>query len=101
VPTRLLEYEGTWEELVARAPEFQGRRVRLLVILDDDDTRASIVAPAARLLLKMPPEKRDRILREQAALMEKEYRTDSQLTDFEAFGPNDLIDEYPDNVADP
>jgi hypothetical protein len=98
VPTRLLEFEGTWEELLARAPEFQGRRLRLLVVLDDD-AWPSTVAPVARHLLKLPPDERDRILREQAAVMEAEYRTDPQLTDFEAFGPNDLIGEHPGNDA--
>jgi hypothetical protein len=41
-------------------------------------------------LRKLPPGQRDSILREQAALMEEEYRTNPELTDFEAFGPDDL-----------
>lgn len=30
--TPLLELEGTWEEIAARAPEFAGQRVRLIVL---------------------------------------------------------------------
>jgi hypothetical protein len=33
--TALLELEGTWEEIAARASEFAGRRVRLTVLAED------------------------------------------------------------------
>ena len=48
----------------------------------------------AEELLRLPLEERDRILAAQAALAEEEYRTNCELTDFEAFSENDLYDEY-------
>jgi hypothetical protein len=41
-------------------------------------------------LRQLPPEKRDAILAEAAALAEAEYRSDVALTAFEAFGERDL-----------
>ena len=41
-------------------------------------------------LRKLPVDERNTILAEQAALLEEEYRTNRDLTDFEAFGPRDL-----------
>ncbi len=35
----LLDLEGTWEEIQARAPEFAGRRVRLLVLGTEPETK--------------------------------------------------------------
>ncbi|HEY7127616.1 MAG TPA: hypothetical protein VH540_27055 [Ktedonobacterales bacterium] len=52
--------------------------------------------PTAIELLKLPPEERDKILEEQAILAEELYRTDRDLTGFEAFGEDDLYDEYPE-----
>jgi hypothetical protein len=46
--------------------------------------------------MRLPFEERERILAEQAALAEEEYRTNPDLTDFEAFGEDDLYDEYPE-----
>jgi len=40
-----LELEGTWEEIAARAPEFAGRRVRLIV-LGEADQKPSAETPA-------------------------------------------------------
>jgi hypothetical protein len=40
-------------------------------------------------LVKLPAEKRDEILEAAAALAEEEYRTNRELTDFEAFGEDD------------
>ena len=51
---------------------------------------------SAAELLKLPLEERDRILAAIAAEAEEEYRTNRELTDFEAFGEGDLYDEYPD-----
>ena len=45
---------------------------------------------SAEELRKLPVEKRDAILAEQAALMEEEYRNNPELTSFEAFGQDDL-----------
>lgn len=50
----------------------------------------------AEELLKLPLEERDHILAAQAALAEEEYRTNRDLTNFEAFGEGDLYDEYAD-----
>ncbi len=47
-------------------------------------------------LMRLPFEERERILAEQAALAEEEYRTNPELTEFEAFGEDDLYDEYPE-----
>jgi hypothetical protein len=50
----------------------------------------------ARELLRLPREERDVILAEQAALAEEEYRTNPELTGFEAFGDKDLFVDHPD-----
>ena len=44
-------------------------------------------------LRKLPPEERDAVLEAAAALAEEAYRTDPALTDFEAFGKDDLHGE--------
>ena len=44
-------------------------------------------------LRKLPPDQRDAILAAAAALAEDLYRNDPQLTDFEAFGEEDLYGE--------
>jgi acyl-CoA reductase-like NAD-dependent aldehyde dehydrogenase len=41
-------------------------------------------------LRRLPPEQRDAILEEAAALAEEEYRNNLELTAFEAFGKDDL-----------
>ena len=41
-------------------------------------------------LRKLPPDQRHAILAAAAALAESDYRTNTQLTDFEAFGEDDL-----------
>ena len=46
---------------------------------------------------KLPPAERDRILRTQAKKAEQEYRTNVELTEFEAFGPHDLYVESSDS----
>jgi hypothetical protein len=51
----------------------------------------------ARELLRLSREQRDAILAEQAAQMEEEYRTNPELTAFEAFGEKDLYVEHPDS----
>lgn len=47
-------------------------------------------------LLKLPREERDRILAVAAEDAADEYRTNPELTDFEAFGEDDLYDDYPE-----
>jgi hypothetical protein len=44
-------------------------------------------------LRRLPAEQRDAILEAQATLAEAEYRDNPELTDFEAFGKDDLYGE--------
>jgi hypothetical protein len=48
---------------------------------------------AASELRKLPREERDAILQAAAALAEEVYRDNPELTDFEAFGEDDLYGE--------
>ncbi|MBE9094875.1 MULTISPECIES: hypothetical protein [unclassified Tychonema] len=34
---QLLEFEGTWEEVLAHSSEFSGRRVRITVLANEDE----------------------------------------------------------------
>ena len=54
---------------------------------------------SARNLLKLPLHERDAILEKQAAEAEMEYRTNPDLTDFEAFDEDDLYGESADSEA--
>ena len=47
----------------------------------------------AQELRRLPAAERDAILAAAAALAENDYQTDRQLTDFEAFGEDDLHGE--------
>ena len=47
-------------------------------------------------LRRLPPEERDAILAAAAAAAESDYRHDRDLTDFEAFGENDLYGDSSD-----
>jgi len=49
----------------------------------------------ARELLRMPAAERERVLARMAEAAEEEYRTNPELSEFEAFGEDDLYDEYP------
>jgi len=44
-------------------------------------------------LRTLPPDERDAVLAEAAAIAEDEYRSNRMLTDFEAFGEDDLHGE--------
>lgn len=116
--SQLLEFEGTWEELALHEAEFRGRKLLLKILPEVEESNAQMQdtsqgemeadansqdteaayppAPSARELLKLPLKERDRILAAQAALLAEEYRTNPDLNCFEAFGPNDLYDEYPE-----
>jgi hypothetical protein len=48
-------------------------------------------------LRKLPPEQRAAILAEQAALLEEEYRSNPELTAFEALGEDDLYVDRSDS----
>jgi hypothetical protein len=54
------------------------------------DTTETSKVWTAEELRKLPPEQRDSILEAAAASAEEEYRTNPDLTDFEAFGDKDL-----------
>ena len=47
-------------------------------------------------LRKLPPAERDAIMEAAAALAEKEYRNNPELTAFEAFGKDDLYGDSAD-----
>jgi hypothetical protein len=47
----------------------------------------------AKDLRRLSPDERDAILAAAAMLAENEYRTNTQMTDFEAFGEDDLHGE--------
>ena len=62
-----------------------------------NDVTRSVANPKQRLsvseLQKLPLEERNAVLEVQAAVAEPIYRQDSRLTDFEAFGEDDLRGE--------
>ena len=47
-------------------------------------------------LMKLPRAARERILAAQVAAAAEEYHTNPDLAEFEAFGEDDLYDEYPE-----
>ena len=47
-------------------------------------------------MLRLTPEQRGDVMRRSAELAEEDYRTNPELLCFEAFGENDLYDDYPD-----
>ena len=53
----------------------------------------------ATVLLRLFPAERDAILAEQAAALADEYRNNPDLTDFEAFGDEDLYVDSSDSEA--
>jgi hypothetical protein len=70
---------------------------RVLDFLHQMAPRAGLPSEAAELkhwtatdLLAMPAAHRDAILEAAAAMAESDYRNDPELTDFEAYGPDDL-----------
>ena len=91
----ITEIEGTWEEVSLRAAEFAGRRLRVIVLPPEESEPSSERRWTAQELLKLPPSERDHILAAQAALAEQVYRSDPELTNFEAFGDEDFFDETP------
>jgi acyl-CoA reductase-like NAD-dependent aldehyde dehydrogenase len=61
--------------------------------MSSDVTGTGVKRWTAAELRKLPPEKRDAILEAAAAQAEAEYRSNAELTDFEAFGKDDLYVE--------
>ncbi len=95
--TPILEIEGTWEELSARASEFSAHRMRLLVLPIEEapDTTDPRRRPTVRELLRMPLQQREPILDAQAADAEDTYRNSRDLFEFDTLGDADLYDETP------
>jgi hypothetical protein len=62
---------------------------------DATDSQVERRRYAASELRALPPTERDAILEAQAAEAEHQYRNDPLLTDFEAFGEDDLDDGAP------
>jgi hypothetical protein len=72
-----------------------GQRVQVQVTAatDGNEPMSSITASALR---KMPREQRQAILAAAAELAEEDYRSDKDLTGFEAFSEEDLDDDRSD-----
>ena len=56
----------------------------------------TVIQPTARHLRKLPKKERDAILEAAAKAAEQEYRRNSELTAFEAFGKDDLYGDSSD-----
>jgi hypothetical protein len=59
--------------------------------MSNDNARPTRPGWTAAELRKLPAAERDAILETAAALAEEEYRTNKELTAFEAFGEEDLL----------
>jgi acyl-CoA reductase-like NAD-dependent aldehyde dehydrogenase len=81
--------------VVPRAPLPEGAQVEIRL------SEAPAPVPAARLtpaeLRRMPREQRQAILAAAAELAEEDYRTDKELTGFEAFSEEELNDDESDS----
>ena len=71
-------YEGTWDEIATHAPEFRGRRLRLLVLSDEPSPSLE----ERRAFIRLPLEGRRRILAEQAERLAEHYESDTEWRDF-------------------
>lgn len=89
--------DGTLDLHVPNLPP--GERVTVTIEVPDMPTGESEGACryTARELLKMPAEERDRIMERAAAEAAEVYATDPALAGFEAFGDDDLFDDYPED----
>jgi predicted RNase H-like HicB family nuclease len=90
---------GTWEELLRNAQAaitaWLGRDLGPLETSPEEPLTAWLELSPTEIR-KLPRERKDAIFEAAAAAAEHEYRTNPELTDFEAFGEEDLYDEYPD-----
>ncbi len=95
--TPILEIEGTWEELSAKASEFSAHRMRLLVLPIENGSATTVPPhrPTVRELLRMPLQLREPILAAQAAGAEELYPNSQEISDFDALGDSDMYDETP------
>lgn len=46
--SKVLEIEGTWEEIVAHAEKLAGRRVRVTVLIDESESEQEKTQPSFR-----------------------------------------------------
>ena len=80
--------------VVPKAPLPEGAQVEIRV------SEAAAPAPAARLtpaeLRRMPREQRQAVLAAAAEMAEEDYRTDRELTGFEAFSEEERSDDESD-----
>ncbi len=60
---------------------------------DEVQERKAPVHMSALELMKLPKKDRDRVLMQAATMAQKDYSTNRELTDFEAFGEEDVLDE--------
>ena len=72
-----------------------GQRVNIAILDKEQADQRTGGRISARELLRMPIEERNRIMAEAAARAEKDYRSDPDLTGFEAYGEHDIYDETP------
>lgn len=101
--TAIVGPDGTLDLHVPNLPP--GERVTVTIEVPDVPAGATEEAQAteeprqytARELLNMPAEERDRIMERAAAEAAEVYATDPELAGFEAFGEDDLFDEYPED----
>ena len=96
---------AAWE--VKRGGDLDAGRVRCQAALygdramSKDQSETTSRAWTAAELLLLPREQRDAILAEAAARAEQYYRTDPELTAFEAFGEKDLYGDSSDSCPKP
>ena len=83
--------------IVPTAPLPEGAQVEIRL---KEELAAGGLAPATRItpaeLRKMPREERQLILAKAAEIAENDYRTDKELTGFEAFSEEEISDDGPD-----
>jgi hypothetical protein len=96
--------EQTITAALRQLPTDRWRQV--LAFIDSLQPTSAVANPGAsgqrwtaKELRKLPPAERDAILAQQATALVDEYRNNSALTDFEAFGNEDLYVDSSDSKA--
>ena len=72
-----------------------GQRVNIAILAEEQTKQGPIGTVSARDLLQLPIEERNRVLAEAAVRAEEYYRSDPDLTGFEAYSEHDYYDETP------
>ena len=88
-------------EITLSVPDLPpGQSVEVTIEVPETAEESPPTQPQRRLtaieLLQLPREERDRILAAAAEDAADEYRMNPELTEFEAFGEDDLYDDYPE-----